>query len=390
MKHRQVRLVFACFLALLTAAPHAQAAPAPAATCNGDPATLVGTAGPDVIEGTADRDVIWGGGGADVIEGSGGDDIICGGRGDDVIHGDAGHDQIFGDAGDDRLFGGDDDDYLVGLAGADELDGGSGADYIDGGAGNDRASAGDDAGGTPHCGTFTLCDILEGGPGDDVLDGADGATPDIVGYRQVRSDALRINLARGTARGEGRDTLLSMEGVEITGTTDDRVIGTAANNIFFTGDGSDVVRARGGDDFVIDSGDSPTGFDDIRTGAGNDAVVASTGSDRIDTGRGDDRVRLDGSQYPADPRIRLGAGDDFLETGSVGAEFRLTVWGGRGNDGIEIGDAPAVLYGGPGADRLRTGWMNDRLDGGAGVDIGDAGDGQDVCQSLETAVGCET
>ena len=48
-------------------------------TCKGQPATIVGTPGPDVLVGTEGDDVIHGLRGDDTINGGGGNDLICGG-----------------------------------------------------------------------------------------------------------------------------------------------------------------------------------------------------------------------------------------------------------------------------------------------------------------------
>lgn len=93
--------------------------PASPITCNGLPATMVGSDGRETMGGTPGRDVIHGRGGNDVIRGNGGNDVICGG---------AGKDRLFGGPGQDRLFGGPGRDVLNGGTGRDRCNGGSGAD----------------------------------------------------------------------------------------------------------------------------------------------------------------------------------------------------------------------------------------------------------------------
>ncbi len=97
-----------------------------AATCDGQPATIVGTAGDDVIKGTSGADVIAGLGGADSISGAGGGDRICGGDGNDVIGGAGGNDRLFGGPGNDTVKGGSGNDYLDGGTGTDKCAGGTG------------------------------------------------------------------------------------------------------------------------------------------------------------------------------------------------------------------------------------------------------------------------
>lgn len=66
-------------------------------TCNGKPATIIGTPRADVLIGTRGSDVIVGLDGDDRINGLEGDDIICGGRGKDYVVGSTGNDQCAGE-----------------------------------------------------------------------------------------------------------------------------------------------------------------------------------------------------------------------------------------------------------------------------------------------------
>jgi Ca2+-binding RTX toxin-like protein len=161
--------------------------------CDGVPATIVGTNGPDEIEGTAGPDVIVALSGDDRINGGGGDDVICAGIGNDVAQGQGEDDRLFGEAGDDLLDGGEGGCCNVPTnTGDDELDGGIGADILHtsdfptlgstlvGGPGNDqlflwsggegRADNGDD-----FIFQFARDALLDGGNGnDEIVDGDDG------------------------------------------------------------------------------------------------------------------------------------------------------------------------------------------------------------------------
>jgi Ca2+-binding RTX toxin-like protein len=122
--------------------------PAPAVTCNGVEATIVGTPGNDVLRGTKGADVIAALGGDDEVTGNRGNDVICGGDGDDQLKGGRGDDVVVGDAGDDKLKGNRGEDDLDGSAGGDRLWGNRGDDILDGGP--------------------DAADTCRGGPGNDV------------------------------------------------------------------------------------------------------------------------------------------------------------------------------------------------------------------------------
>ena len=132
-------------------------------TCQGHPATIVGTSGNDTIRGTDRADVIVGLGGDDRILGLGGNDIVCGGRGNDTIEGGAGSDSLRGAGGNDILKGGAGTDVLSGGRGRDNLRGQFGADRIVGGAN---------------------IDVLNGGPGNDTCFGWNASTAASSGDQQ--------------------------------------------------------------------------------------------------------------------------------------------------------------------------------------------------------------
>lgn len=93
-----------------------------AQTCDGQPATIIGTAGDDDLNGTAGDDIIVGLGGNDRIDGRDGNDLICGDDGDDDLIGSAGDDQLIGGAGNDVLAGDEGLDSCDGVTGTDSAD----------------------------------------------------------------------------------------------------------------------------------------------------------------------------------------------------------------------------------------------------------------------------
>jgi hypothetical protein len=89
-------------------------------SCNGKPATIVGTDGPNKLSGSPAADVIVALGGNDKVSGLAGNDTICGGAGKDTLKGGKGNDKLFGEAGKDTLKGGPGNDKLKGGAGKDK------------------------------------------------------------------------------------------------------------------------------------------------------------------------------------------------------------------------------------------------------------------------------
>lgn len=236
--------------------------------CLGRPATIVGhgkihgTAHADVIVGSTGADHIFGDGGNDRICAAGGDDTIEGGTGSDRIDARAGDDEVsggngsdlvlagpgtdtvFGERGNDRLHGGPgDDDYLNSGLGDDTVDGGSGnGDHVIGGVGNDQLS------GAPGNG-----DVLEGDLGTDTIAGGPG-TDDVASYARAGQSAVypggigvHVDLAAGTASGDGEDTLSGIEDVAGTSFADTLVGDTEPNKLYGGGRADELIGAGAGD-----------------------------------------------------------------------------------------------------------------------------------------------
>ncbi|HET7482705.1 MAG TPA: calcium-binding protein [Actinomycetota bacterium] len=279
---------------------------------NGHGATIRGTSRSDVIAGTALEDLIYGRGGHDIICGKRANDTIIGGDGSDDIHGNPGIDEIRGGMGDDaidagcgdcfdpggehqHLFGGPGDDYIVGSDEMETISGGRGKDHIEGrgshftdlegpdrlsgNAGNDtiiagaRDSAPDDNGGVSALalggpGADELRDAdgdsaLDGGPGDDVLIGEKACCT--MTWFATSAAGVVVDLAAGTATGDGTDTLDGV--VSVMGSPfDDTIVGDELGNRIDGSAGNDSVSGAAGDD-ILDGGD---GNDSIDGGDGTD------------------------------------------------------------------------------------------------------------------------
>lgn len=285
----------------------AVATSAPAAApprCQGQIATVVGTAGDDRLHGTAGRDVIVGLGGADVIEGAQATDWLCGGPGKDVLRGGRGSDLLQGNRGDDRLLGGS-----------------QGSSYAG--------------------------DVLNGGPGDDLLDPGRDTDP------RHRADSLLwtgaaggmdVDLAAGTARGQGADTLVVGGPLRVALTEhDDRLVGSRWAEEVAPGHGADTLATGGGDDVVrFPGGPGPDPADEVRLGPGADELWHVGDGLTAYAGPGDDLVVARGSGTDA---VHGGAGADRLRVRLSTAPGQV-VGGDRGDDEIVVarGSAPDLTW----------------------------------------------
>ncbi len=379
------RIAVLAALACLAAAGGAQGAPLE--TCQGLTATVVGTAGDDVLRGTPGDDVIDAGAGNDVVFGNDGNDTICGGDGDDTLFGGSGNDALDGGAGGDGMVGGTGDDRLVGGDGNDlvaflDTPGPENANLTTGIAtgadGTDTLSGVESLVGTQFDDTLTgdaNGNVFAGLGGNDTIDGGAG----LDGLTLLFSDApVSVNLATGTATGEGTDRLISIDG--LSGSNfDDTLIGSDGINFIDGGSGSDTISGLGDTDLLL--GDSSTaktpGNDRIDGGAGDDFLEPSPGNDVLDGGPG--RLdRLDLALAPAGVKANLA-------TGEVTGYGKATIRNVEGIFGSPFGDTligskgPDILSGGAGDDLLLGGAGDDFLEGGAGTNTFIGGPGTDYC-----------
>lgn len=344
---------------------HVENGPPP--TCQGVPATIVGTPGNDTLTGTAGNDVIVAGAGNDGIRGLAGNDRICGDAGDDTILGGDGDDAVFGGSGADTVRGEAGNDTLLGNPGGGSTD--DTGDWIEGGDGNDLLDG------------WTGDDTLLGGTGDDLVMGMAGT--DTVSYAASLT-AVRVNLATGAATGEGTDTLTQVENA--TGSSrNDTLQGSSGPNVLRGGSGNDAVLGGAGADSLLgDAGNDTVGGGDdgdtIDGGTGDDVLNGDDGADTIRGGTGDDDIRgsLGGDKLFGD------AGDDRI----LAYNGKDTVDAGPGADVVDGGADTDVVTGGADNDTVRGGTGHDTVRGGTGNDkvFGDAGDDKVFGESGNDAV----
>ncbi|MDH4385502.1 MAG: hypothetical protein QE280_08655 [Caulobacter sp.] len=163
------------------------------------------------------------------------------GEGDDLYQGVTGrlNGGVSGGGGNDTLLGGDSAERFFGDAGLDEIRGGAGNDSIDGGRGSD---------------------VLDGGEGKDTLS------------FQTATAAISVDLAAGTARGDGTDTIRNFE-IVVGSAYADRISGSDNADVLEGADGADILIGGAGADILIGDqlGDTLTG------GAGDDRFLFSRG-----------------------------------------------------------------------------------------------------------------
>ena len=203
----------------------------------------------------------------------------------------------------DTLGGGNGNDLILGGDGNDVLNGDGNSDRLDGGAGNDTLNGG------------SRTDTLIGGLGDDRLDG--GVGNDIVDYSAAAA-GVTVNLALGTATGEGNDTLVSIERV-IGSSFADTITGNDVANLLTGGAGNDTLRGGGANDTLVGG----TGIDQLFGDAGHDILLwdrdnpgfydGGAGFDTLDAKLSTaDNIDLRGANFAGLERIQTGGGKDVV------------------------------------------------------------------------------
>jgi Ca2+-binding RTX toxin-like protein len=283
--------------------------------------TLIVSAGPgdDRIEGSGLATPLnvalkaWGGLGSDALSGGSKDDELHGGQDDDVFEtaakpdgadvydGGGGVDTIsydlrtapisvkMNDAADDgeanerdnvqatieAVAGGSAGDTFIGSDADNTFIGGPGNDTMNGGGGND---------------TFIEASAAQG---NDIMNGGEGS--DLVDY-SGRTLAMTISLcistqpgcaagACGCAANDGEegenDTLANIENVS-TGSGNDKINCSSADNVVTAGAGNDEIHGMAGDDTLFGEG----GNDTLDGAEGDDALYGGPGTDRLEAGEG--------------------------------------------------------------------------------------------------------
>jgi Ca2+-binding RTX toxin-like protein len=149
--------------------------------------------------------------------------------------------------------------------------------------------------------------------------------------------------------------------------------GTAHNDQMRGLGGDDTISGGKGNDLLFgnDGDDTLNGDDD------NDIIEAGRGNDTVNGGDGDDVVRIDQPRTGNDT-VQGGAGKDKLLYEGASLTTIQTLDGGAGNDKIEGGNGNDVLMGGADKDRIFGNDGDDTIIGGLGSDKYTGGGGKDT------------
>lgn len=206
--------------------------------------------------------------------------------------------KIIGTAFDDHLYGSIDDDIFEAGAGDDVIKARAGADLIEAGGDDDVLVGGPDHDGTrdpiePSSGADTLVP----GRGDDVLKpGGDprgfASSGDILRFDgSFRS--VTVDLAHGTANGQGSDRLVIDGAVQVIGGgADDNLFGSQYADLLVGRSGLDRLEGRAGNDELygdrLFTGTDVPGRDALYGGKGTDVLGGGAFRDLLDGGPGND------------------------------------------------------------------------------------------------------
>lgn len=342
---------------------------------------ITGSSKNDSLAGTLGDDTLFGGDGDDVLDGNrGGNNILDGGNGNDTLRG------SYGDGGTGA------NDVMRGGAGNDTILPRNGSDTIDGGSGNDTLAATD----FPSDGYGV--DQWDAGDGDDVV--VDSNFNQAYTYTNA---ATRLKLDGGAGHdrlsadyGDQTQDIVFIEGqsnsTEFANGSYFRNFETLGN--FTSGSGNDQLLLSGRANNGISGG---AGNDTINPGLGIDFVYGSSGIDLLilDYSQGDEAHV--GGVITNSHMQRLDLNTQAVIDSVYIVDFnRYDFTGGSKADVLLGGDLDDRLVGNGGNDTLGMGWGSDTAQGGAGndtitasggsggygVDLVDAGDGDDVVSDI--------
>jgi Ca2+-binding RTX toxin-like protein len=146
-----------------------------------------------------------------------------------------------------------------------------------------------------------------------------------------------VDLGRGTATGEGEDTLVVEGALAVHGSDfDDVLVGSRHEDSLFGRKGDDLLRGLAGDDYLAADRDhrrstTPGGDDRVYAGAGDDSIVLGNGDDLARGSDGRDGI----SHRSGRADLLGGPGRDSMESLLVFAGGQQ-IRGGEGRDELYL------------------------------------------------------
>jgi Ca2+-binding RTX toxin-like protein len=183
-------------------------------------------------------------------------------------------------------------------------------------------------------------DTLRGGRGDDRLvpgrdtRAADDVNLDTLSWEDA-SGPVRIDVASGSARGRGNDSLVGRAFWVVGSAYGDVIDGSGRGDHIIGGPGSDVIRGlAGADRIVADNGAGSHGHADVvHGGRGADQISAMAGQDRLYGGPGPDVIDDFGNSADV---LAGGDGNDLLVGQLSAVDKPQSYSGGAGHDDLSI------------------------------------------------------
>lgn len=232
-------------------------------------------------------------------------------------------------------------EVITGTSGNDVIEALAGDDTINGGGGNDTICAGDGY------------DTINPGSGTDWVDGGLGGN--VLDYSAVAA-AMTVNLATGSATGDGTDTISNVSDVYGSTSFADLITGNTLNNFLVGWGGDDVIVGAAGADF-------------IQGGDGNDALEGNAGNDTLQGGNNTDTITYVNATGAVTVSLATTTSQNTVNDGSDTITTVENVTGSGFGDTLTGSTAANVLSGGAGADTVNGGDGADTLTGGAGADV---------------------
>ena len=262
-----------------------------------------------------------------------------------------------------------------------------------GGAGDDTLRGPDSTG-------VEVSNVMDGGLGSDLLAGGSNPNDQAIYNRTADVTVTLDDVANDGEGGESDNVRSSVEDV-VTGTGNDTITGSSADNSLDGSAGNDTVSGGAGDDLL--QGDA--GDDTLSGEAGDDRVVGQSGNDALSGGDGNDMLEpglVFGVSDGADD-VRGGAGADSIFVYASGVDSQrvplTATLDDIADDGIagegdnfhsDIEDVDSsegishvTIVGNASPNILTTSGGDDSITGGAGNDVLTSGGGNDTLSARD-------